>query len=179
MNLLIPRRKYHSNEYDLHICPECKAPTIKKGSTIMLAAKSDTDNAQFMTNLSGSHFCNGCPVVIFDSVKVEQSALLGIRGSKNLQYYVAGMIDLDAIPKEKKHLELGTDENPIPFVDFLPDLNAKESISKENYHKYLVTKKSKKTSETVIKKAPQTKRVGRNQPCPCESGKKYKRCCGK
>ena len=24
-----------------------------------------------------------------------------------------------------------------------------------------------------------TKRVGRNDPCPCGSGKKYKRCCGK
>jgi preprotein translocase subunit SecA len=24
-----------------------------------------------------------------------------------------------------------------------------------------------------------TKKVGRNQPCPCGSGKKYKKCCGK
>ena len=24
-----------------------------------------------------------------------------------------------------------------------------------------------------------TKKVGRNQPCPCGSGKKYKNCCGK
>ena len=23
------------------------------------------------------------------------------------------------------------------------------------------------------------KKVGRNDPCPCGSGKKYKRCCGK
>ncbi|MDD4985294.1 MAG: SEC-C metal-binding domain-containing protein [Dehalococcoidales bacterium] len=23
------------------------------------------------------------------------------------------------------------------------------------------------------------KRVGRNEPCPCGSGKKYKHCCGK
>ncbi len=26
--------------------------------------------------------------------------------------------------------------------------------------------------------APQTAKVGRNAPCPCGSGKKYKRCCG-
>jgi uncharacterized protein YecA (UPF0149 family) len=25
--------------------------------------------------------------------------------------------------------------------------------------------------------APRTARVGRNEPCPCGSGKKYKRCC--
>jgi len=23
------------------------------------------------------------------------------------------------------------------------------------------------------------KKVGRNEPCPCGSGKKYKKCCGK
>ena len=22
-------------------------------------------------------------------------------------------------------------------------------------------------------------KVGRNEPCPCESGKKYKKCCGR
>ena len=27
--------------------------------------------------------------------------------------------------------------------------------------------------------APAAKRVGRNEPCPCGSGKKYKHCCGR
>ncbi|MDF2881160.1 MAG: hypothetical protein K0R54_1717 [Clostridiaceae bacterium] len=30
-------------------------------------------------------------------------------------------------------------------------------------------------SKTVVKEA----RIGRNDPCPCGSGKKYKKCCGK
>ena len=30
--------------------------------------------------------------------------------------------------------------------------------------------------ETVVHEGP---RVGRNDPCPCGSGKKYKKCCGK
>lgn len=33
----------------------------------------------------------------------------------------------------------------------------------------------------MVKQKPQrreTPKVGRNEPCPCESGKKYKRCCG-
>jgi len=25
----------------------------------------------------------------------------------------------------------------------------------------------------------ETRKVGRNEPCPCGSGKKYKKCCGK
>ena len=35
--------------------------------------------------------------------------------------------------------------------------------------------KQEKTSHTVVK-AP---KVGRNDPCPCGSGQKYKKCCGK
>ena len=35
--------------------------------------------------------------------------------------------------------------------------------------------KSQKKSGTVVKE----KKVGRNDPCPCGSGKKYKFCCGK
>ena len=27
--------------------------------------------------------------------------------------------------------------------------------------------------------APQTAKIGRNEPCPCGSGKKYKKCCGR
>ena len=35
--------------------------------------------------------------------------------------------------------------------------------------------KEQKLSGTVIKE----KKVGRNDPCPCGSGKKYKYCCGR
>ena len=35
------------------------------------------------------------------------------------------------------------------------------------------------TSKTGKKKPKTVKKVGRNEPCPCGSGKKYKQCCGK
>jgi hypothetical protein len=62
----------------LNICPECGADSIEESCTILLSAKSDSNNGEFMTNLSGSHFCNKCPVMVFDSDKVEQAAILGI-----------------------------------------------------------------------------------------------------
>ena len=37
----------------------------------------------------------------------------------------------------------------------------KEFSQKSHYNKHLLTKK-----------------IGRNEPCPCGSGKKYKHCCG-
>ena len=51
----------------------------------------------------------------------------------------------------------------------------------------LIPKKKTKTREATkaiprkkaAKQAPVEVKVGRNDPCPCGSGKKYKKCCGK
>jgi hypothetical protein len=148
-----PRRRYYSDDFGLDSCPECGGNLVNQNCTIILCAKSKTDDARFMTNLTGSHFCEKCPVVVFDNEKVEQAAILGIRGNKNLRYVIAGIIDMDAIPEEKRDLEMGCDENPIILVPFLPDLNTNTIVSE--------------------------KERGRNESCICGSGLKYKKCCGK
>jgi uncharacterized protein YecA (UPF0149 family) len=46
------------------------------------------------------------------------------------------------------------------------------------------TKEDLETEEKLLKKTPKVdpihkdKEIGRNDPCPCGSGKKYKKCCG-
>ena len=58
-------------------------------------------------------------------------------------------------------------------ADYLYTLPQWETILSEE--KRLEIVKTYKRSKTVVKeKAP-----GRNDPCPCGSGKKYKKCCGK
>ncbi len=151
-DLSIPRRRYYSEDCGLTSCPECGLPLIKYNCTVIIAAKSDADEGEFMSNLTGSHFCKSCPVVVFDSDKIEQAARLGIKGDENLRYLIAGIVNFNAIPEEKRHLEIGIEENPVPLVHFLPDLN----------------------NTTIIN----DKKIGRNEPCPCGSGKKYKKCCG-
>ena len=44
----------------------------------------------------------------------------------------------------------------------------------------LILRKLARLRETVGRTAPLARRtkIGRNDPCPCGSGKKYKRCCG-
>ena len=52
---------------------------------------------------------------------------------------------------------------------------------RQNIERKAVTK-TQHTNEdkTDVKKKPkQVKKIGRNDPCPCGSGKKYKQCCGK
>jgi hypothetical protein len=148
----LARRRYYNDVCSLNICPECGSDLISERCTILLSVKSDSDEGEIMTNLSGSHFCNKCPVVVFDVEKVEKAAILGIRGDEH-QYIIGGIVDLDSIPENKKHLEIGCDENPVPLVCFLPSLNTKTVIA--------------------------DKKPRRNENCLCGSGKKYKKCCGK
>jgi hypothetical protein len=141
INLSLPRRKYYNDKHDLQNCPECGIELIEEKCAILLFAKSDTDEGEFMTNLSGSHFCSKCPVVVFDLDKTQKAATYGLRGSENLRYMIAGIIDLKSIPADKRHLEIGSDENPVPLVKFLPD-----KLQKNNKH------------------ALSKKKIGRNEP---------------
>ena len=58
-------------------------------------------------------------------------------------------------------------------ADWLYDLPQWEAIFPEEKRKELY--KEQKKANTVIK----GKKIGRNDPCPCGSGKKYKYCCGR
>ena len=58
-------------------------------------------------------------------------------------------------------------------ADWLYGLSQWNEIFSEERQKELY--KEQKSSTTVVK----GKKIGRNDPCPCGSGKKYKHCCGK
>lgn len=58
-------------------------------------------------------------------------------------------------------------------ADWLYELPQWESILTEEKRKELY--KSQKSSTTVVN---ESRKIGRNEPCPCGSGKKYKKCCG-
>lgn len=58
-------------------------------------------------------------------------------------------------------------------ADWLYELPQWDSLLPEEKRKELY--KAQKKSMTVVK----GKKIGRNDPCPCGSGKKYKQCCGR
>ena len=58
-------------------------------------------------------------------------------------------------------------------ADWLYELKEWDNILTPERRKELY--KQQKASGTIVKE----KKVGRNDPCPCGSGKKYKFCCGK
>lgn len=58
-------------------------------------------------------------------------------------------------------------------ADWLYELEEWNEIFDEDKRKELY--KEQKKSQTVVNEGP---KIGRNDPCPCGSGKKYKKCCG-
>ena len=58
-------------------------------------------------------------------------------------------------------------------ADWLYNLKEWDAIIPADRRKELY--KEQKTAHTVVK----PKKIGRNDPCPCGSGKKYKYCCGR
>ena len=57
-------------------------------------------------------------------------------------------------------------------ADWLYELPQWDSLLSEEKRKELY--KKQKLSTTIVKDS----KIGRNDPCPCGSGKKYKKCCG-
>lgn len=60
---------------------------------------------------------------------------------------------------------------------FLLKAEIRQNVERKEVSKKIITNDSE---EKVAKKKPKkSKKIGRNDPCPCGSGKKYKNCCGK
>ena len=87
----------------------------------------------------------------------------------------------------KKTAKLGTEKNPV-IVNVQTEERVKEleSIFDENGWKYTIKLDPDKPEDIKaleILLNPQKmviaeEKVGRNEPCPCGSGNKYKKCCG-
>ena len=88
----------------------------------------------------------------------------------------------------KRKLKLGTEKNPA-VVNAQTEKRVKEldSVFEENGWKYTIELEPDKPEDIInleillnpLKTKIAEKKVGRNEPCPCGSGKKYKKCCAK
>ena len=81
----------------------------------------------------------------------------------------------------KKTLAEGDSFDPTDDETVINILSAVPSIVEmlTRYGRELDRKRSKAMSSGVQLDVSPTGRIGRNDPCPCGSGKKYKKCCGR
>lgn len=80
---------------------------------------------------------------------------------------------------ENTEVQLGYDQERLyknmveAKADWLYGLDQWNALIDEDRRRELY--KEQKNSHTIVK----GKKIGRNDPCPCGSGKKYKKCCGR
>ena len=88
----------------------------------------------------------------------------------------------------KKTTKLGTEKHPaVVSVRTEERVKELESVFEENGWKYKIELAPENPEDITdleillnpIKTRVAEEKVGRNEPCPCGSGKKYKKCCGK
>ena len=111
-----------------------------------------------------------------DKYKVNVMTMTGFLDGINESLLIE--IDLDTV-EEDTVVSLAFDKERLyknmvaAKADWLYELPQwKEIFSEEELKKFY---KEQKESTTIRK----PKKIGRNDPCPCGSGKKYKKCCGK
>lgn len=107
---------------------------------------------------------------------VELSMMVGFLDGINDSLVEANPIET---MEEDTVVNLGYDKEKLYYnmvgakADWLYELPEWDALLSEERRKELY--KEQKSSTTIVK----PKKVGRNDPCPCGSGKKYKKCCGK
>lgn len=127
-----PRRRYWSDQIKSpHHCPECQRPLEKEYHSYLFLIKQGKEIEPFLTGNEGGYFCPNCPVIVLDS---EEFARMGkaLMKKTGLEFVVAGIIDMEAIPEDKREVPLGGKENPFPVVDFLEPKSPKKRSPKRS-----------------------------------------------
>ncbi|MBF0451301.1 MAG: hypothetical protein HQK75_11405 [Candidatus Magnetomorum sp.] len=141
----IPRRMYWNNSISSpDKCPECSTSLEAEYHSYLLLTKERNDIVSFVVGNDGGNFCSQCPVVVLDHEIFSEMALTGAV-SENAVFMVTGIINLKAIPEDKRHVPIGEDDNPIPLVEFLTNKKKRypkrRPVGKRNRRK---SKKKKK-----------------------------------
>ncbi len=154
-----------SEVQDTSCCPNCHGDLESEHHAYMIAIREGREERYLTVGCNAGSFCQSCPTVVLDQAVIEDLISIDAKGT-SLEYAVMGMVDLDAVPEEKKDIPFGGDDNPIPLIKFERAASSPQQIGSSN------------RAISSPAQSPQPK-IGRNNPCPCGSGVKFKKCCGR
>jgi hypothetical protein len=139
----IPREMFWSNDVGgKFCCPRCFSSLENESQAFLMAIRLGHDIHSFVVGNDAGYFCPKCPTIVLDSHTFNEFARLSLGCEADSQFAVLGLLDLQAIPKDKRPLPLGGNDNPIPLVKFT---NMPERKSKRR--KTIAQKKKTKRSK--------------------------------
>jgi len=121
IDITIPRECiYQEFEGQPGPCPRCGDPLQQSSQTYLVITQHGEEAADnFMIGGDIGWFCARCPTVVINPEEVNKFLMQPLpHWDIGEEFTLVGIVDLDAIPEEKRHLPLGDDDNPIPLVEF-------------------------------------------------------------
>jgi hypothetical protein len=92
-------------------CPRCQGELKKEYGIFLLV----TPEEEWSITSANGLFCQQCTVLLLDEDDFNDRALLaGVTD----EYRIVGLVDLEAIPEDKRDMPIGEPGNPIPLVEF-------------------------------------------------------------
>jgi len=86
-------------------------------TSLVVVAEFKKQLESFVCGSDAVYFCVDCDTVTIESETIENLIRTSLNRRK-FDYTVEGVLDLTSIPPDKRNMELGTDENPVPLVPF-------------------------------------------------------------
>ena len=115
----VPRRRYWvKKERDISRCPKCGGEIKKQFCSYLILIKKFGEIDSHICGTDGGLFCNDCPSVILVREKFERLMFFS-KEDIGKSYMVPGIVNLESIPEENRHLEIGSEDNPVPLVEFI------------------------------------------------------------
>lgn len=115
-----PRRMYWSDEVGgCSRCPQCSGHLLLERHSYYVAVRRGGRIEGFLVGNDGGHFCRGCPVVVIDSEVFRDCLESASAPPRGAEFAVLGIVDLSAVPEDRRHLPFDEQHNPLPLVKFL------------------------------------------------------------
>ena len=155
----VPRKMFWSTDVGgTDFCPQCHGRLENESHSYLLVVREPGDFQPFIVGNDDGYFCARCPIVVLDHEAFAESAFVGNPSSRSFEFTVIGIVDLNAIPKEKADVPIGDDDNPIPLVEFTNIHNKR--LSKRRRSK--VTKDKRRKSHRKNKRRSNLKHSGKS-----------------
>ncbi len=127
----IPRKMYWSNEVgNYESCPDCGGKLESEHHSYLLACRINNETLSINVGNDSGYFCENCPVVVLNYEAFVELISLATKTNSKSVFGALGIIDLEAVPENKRNIPFNDSTNPIPLVPFLNVAPKKSSDQK-------------------------------------------------